>query len=129
MAFRLPTLNLKCRIWHAYDIAGLGLPPAISPAAADVPCQLRNTLTGLQVLTPFSGSGQINELVLLGKRTDVRPSQPAATPDLLEVPQGTGRFYTCLGVADMHRGFANEYRVALIVQLGDHVGGYTVPIP
>jgi hypothetical protein len=46
--------------------------------------------------------------------TDVRDTKSGGMPDILEVPAGSGRFYTSVWVDDIALGFANEHRFAIL---------------
>lgn len=121
MGFRTPSFNLVCNIWTRSD-AGPGprtaapaAPPRLSPA-----CQLRaagkqSTAQDDQKWWAFAAE------LLLPAGTDVRDDftidpglAVADQPDLVEVPAGSGRWYTVVQVDDVAKGFPNEYRVAMI---------------
>jgi len=99
-----PTFDLSCNIWRNASL--LTAPPDLVS-----PCQLR------LVKDSFAGVGGVNAgtmLLCLPKGTDVRPQGSTSFHDQIEAPAGTGRFYNCLAVDDVGKGFPNEYRVALI---------------
>lgn len=142
MGFSPPTFNLTCNIWRRASVVGGPLPPP----AADVVSQCNLSFArNRQVQTAFqSVSGKYTAYVsvelLLPARTDVRghfASTAVWDGDLIEVPAGTGRYYTCHFVEDVGRGFLNEYRLALLLQLSSEIitltestwGSYAWPRP
>lgn len=54
--------------------------------------------------------------IALPALTDVASARGLPFPfnDLIECPQGSGRFYEVLFVDDVGKGFANEHRIALV---------------
>ena len=58
-----------------------------------------------------------------------------ASPDVVEVPSGSGRWYQVNLVDDVVKGFTNEYRIATIVKIGQNYGGtapglfWPIPMP
>jgi hypothetical protein len=102
--FFLPNFDLVCNIWRNATL--ITAPPDLSPA-----CQLRVFKSG------FFGIAGVNAgamLLCLLAGTDIRPQGCATFHDQLEVPALTGRFYNCIAVDDVGRGFPNQYRIALI---------------
>jgi hypothetical protein len=67
--------------------------------------------------------------VLFPRYTDIRGPHPGALGDLLEVPQGTGRLYLVAVVEDAHKGFPNEYRIAVCQAMWSQPGGWRYPTP
>lgn len=112
MAFSVPVMPLKCKIWTGPGHAG-------AARLSDVPC---NLAPGRRLLMqwwdwPHFGSPAVNITLLLPAGTDVRGWNDPAAPDELECPQGTGRFYLVNQVDDFGKGFANEHRFAVLEQL------------
>jgi hypothetical protein len=114
MAYRVPTFNIKCNIWHnPWPVPGSpGMRP---PDLGNVECQL--TYGRRMQLIQTQATADIEEYtlgmnLLLPKRTDVRGPNGPSGGDLVEVPAGTGRYYLVYGVDDVGRGFSNEYRTA-----------------
>lgn len=109
----LPTFNLQCNLWRQLGTAGVYLTPDLSPTC--------NLTPGRRVL--FQGfTVGINECpfgmqLLLPALTDIRARWNNVDGDLVEVPVGSHRFYSVLGVDDLGKGFANEHRLALITYL------------
>lgn len=128
MAHQLPTLNLVCRYWRYYDYTHQPMPPTEPPFLGLVPCQLRQSMYNLLAFPNEVGLTMVSA-VLFPKHADVRGPTLAFQGDMIEVPQGTGRFYTCIAVEDRAKGFTNEYRVALSRQLVDVIGGWPFPTP
>lgn len=111
MAFTLPTFNLTINIWHY--ATWFGNFPTVIPAADAT--SLANLATGKRVT---QGALVIHMMLLLPALTDVRgENNEALTPshgDIVEVPQGSGRYYGVYAVDDSGKGFANEHRWALL---------------
>jgi hypothetical protein len=117
MAFRVPQFNLTCNVWR------LGNPVTNAPDLV-TPAQLR--ASGKQ------SSGQVGggvlyyvPEVLFPAHTDVRDSQCPGSEDTIEIPAGTGRYYVVNNVEDVAKGFANEYRQAVVVKSRP----WPIPIP
>lgn len=112
MAFRLPNFNLNVNLWrHASPLTGApdllfkaNLRPSIRPS----------TTQWNEVGVEF-----IVEL-LCPALTDIRGVINAGGADYVEVPAGSGRFYTVNWVDDVAKGFPNEYRVACMNQRPGH---------
>jgi hypothetical protein len=64
--------------------------------------------------------------LLLPAKTDVRGPQDVRSFDMVEVPAGSGRWYSVVFVDDIGRGFANEHRTAGIHAM---VGQWVPPYP
>lgn len=130
MAFRLPTLNLTCNIYSGASPAGTwpGARGALRLSA--VACQLTY---GRRVnVASTGGTGTVGVplmamSLLLVKLTDIRGLQDdAASPDWVECPAGSGRFYVVAWVDDIGKGFSNEHRTAAMQA---SVSGWTAPYP
>lgn len=124
MGFRTPSFILLCRFWSRSAVpagpvitANLG-PPRLT----GVHCQLR---------APGKLSTAQDELnywifgceLLLPAGTDVRDNfswdgVAMNKPDLVEVPEGSERYYTIVQVDDVAKGFPNEYRFAMVFKNG-----------
>lgn len=114
MPFRVPRFNLVARVWHGT--------PAIPPAAApdlSPQCQLvwdrAADIPFVRSSTPFR-LGHVMK-VRFPARTDVRDQNSTTNADVVEVPSGSGRFYLVFWVDDVGRGFANEYRQAMVMAI------------
>lgn len=64
--------------------------------------------------------------LLLPLQTDIRGLQDTVSQDMVEVPAGSGRWYSVQIVDDIGKGYANEHRSASIFALP---GGWTAPYP
>lgn len=121
MPFFPPNFNLTCNIWNDPNA------PPSTPSLGNVPCQLYFPKQDMIDLTPGTTAlWRAPIFVRLPKLTDVR-MDPAGTAAVsqLECPAGSGRFYAVTQVDDAHKGFANEYRVAIC----QPVGPWPFPIP
>lgn len=117
MAFRIPTFNLTCNIWRGGSLLS-------NPPDATSMCQLR--ATGKQN-SGYIANAIIYALpeILFPAHTDVRDTFNAGGADRFEVPAGSGRFYETAQVDDVAKGFANEYRQAIVGK----IGVWPTPIP
>jgi len=133
MAFTLPAFNLLCKIYTGpYDTRVLRL--------GAVPCNLamgRRIIWGFHDPTNM-GYGAASASLLLPALTDIRDpvaqGVPGSTADLVEVPAGSGRWYTVDSVDDIGKGFSNEHRFAWLAKLNSNSGrpnttGLYWPIP
>jgi hypothetical protein len=114
MAFALPNFNLQVNIYRH------GNRP---PSAPDL------TVTGALLfprsvayyLCTFSEPGvqtvqcNLGMFLLLPKGTDIRSQNAPAGRDYAEVPAGSGRYYAVYMVDDVGKGYATEYRRAIVV--------------
>jgi hypothetical protein len=69
--------------------------------------------------------------LLLPPLTDVRSQGLYPVADVLEIPSGSGRWYGAQFVDDIGKGFPNEHRGVMLVQLfpGEPVGSPQWPMP
>ena len=110
MAFTVPEFPLLCNVFNGPWLTK-------SLRTSNVPCNL-----GLGKRTLFfagdyiPGGSQVTSQLLLPPLTDVRSQLLAANEDVLEIPQGSSRWYLVAGVEDIGKGFPNEHRVAMVVQ-------------
>jgi hypothetical protein len=117
MAYRLPTFNLTCNIWTGNGPILYPTIPAGHHRLA-VSCQLTygrrvtSTTPGPPEVGPNATEMQM--CLQVPKLTDIRGPQDVGGPDIVEVPAGSSRWYTVLGVDDIGKGFANEHRTAVI---------------
>lgn len=121
MGFSVPNFNIQCNIWRA------GNAP---PAAPDVTI-VCNLAFGRRVSSYQGVISTPNEPVmslLLPPLADIRGPMCAAPDACVEVPAGTGRFYTIVGLDDSGKGFINEHRVALLAWTSTF-GSWPSPIP
>lgn len=133
MSFRLPTFNLTCNIWRQSDSWPTD-PPRSSPV-----CNLqygRKTAHHQYNWLPdawpsgwsFIEAPSQEMYLLLPPLTDIRPSNllSISEGDVVEVPAGSGRLYYTMTVDDVSKGFATEYRVAIIQ---GYYWAWPVPFP
>jgi hypothetical protein len=122
MAFTLPTFNTTMNIWHA----PFAIPPVTIPdetAACNFSCG-RRVFTGLPfaAVEAFAGNndGQtvINRIILAPFGLDLRGIWQVNGPDLVEIPPGSGQFYSVEDVAVMASGFPNHHLVAWAIPTG-----------
>jgi hypothetical protein len=128
MAYRLPNFNILCNI----KTAGAGIPPPPPHAPwriANQPCQLTY---GQRVNVASTGGTSVAGVIvvsmslLLPALTDIRGLQDTVRYDLVEVPAGSGRYYSVSYVDDIAKGFANEHRTAALLAMD---GTWTAPYP
>lgn len=117
MPFRLPTFNLVCNLGSSDSLFFPGdFPPPAVWRLVNQPCQLAygrriNSANGGGYTT--GGTPGFHSYLLLPPLTDVRGVQDVTgLPDQVEVPAGSGRYYTVAWVEDIGKGFPNEHRSA-----------------
>lgn len=108
MPFRLPAFNVPVNLWNTSSGGPLG-PPSHTTMGNLSP----GRLTEYQIVT-FNG---YQMYLRLPAGTDARSEAQGGSP-IAEVPAGTLRFYRIVWVDDIGRGFANEHRLAILVQCG-----------
>ncbi len=108
MAFKPPTFNLTCNIWRSTSL--VTAPPDLSPI-----CQLRASGKQSSGLTQ-APLGYFLPEILFPAHTDVRDQYCPSNADQIECPAGSGRYYVVANVEDVAKGFANEYRQAVVVK-------------
>lgn len=105
MAYTLPVFNLECNLWRPPT-------PTTDPPDAVHDCQLYIPSRGMLDITPGDDDLWVPPVyVRFPKGTDVQQD------DVLEVDDGDGWFYRVRWTERMHRGFSNEYFVALVEQV------------
>lgn len=126
MPFAPPALPLTCNVFQAQ---GGQLAPPAGPTQVNVPCALRLLKTAYAVGLGGASAAPI-VFLLLSKQTDVRPPHaPGVRGDAVEVPAGSGRFYSVTAVDDVAKGFPNEYRLATMTYSPNRVGWWPFPTP
>jgi hypothetical protein len=114
--FRVPQMPLACKVWRN------GNATSNPPDLNNVSCALHFADKGNVV---YLGTAGVGMLLYVPRFTDLRGSiETAGSPDTVEVPGGTGNFYTIVEVCDAFKGFGNEYRVALLQK----VAPWTFPL-
>lgn len=131
MAYHVPDFNLVCDIYS-------GPPATRSLRLPDVPC---NLALGRRVQQLYqsadSGSfGGAGPFLLVPALTDVRDQyQGLLHFELVEVPQGSGRWYQINLVDDVAKGFENEYRICALAKLAPNIAAgiglpfWPIPMP
>lgn len=115
---RIPNFNLAVQIWFNY---GGPIPPAIGPNVLTTGSIVPGEKTiGRADVAPFLRWLQLPAL------TDVHFGRPGIFgQDLVEIPVASGLFYRCVDVIDCGKGYANEYRIAVLFPLLP----WPVPLP
>lgn len=134
MPYVLPNFNLVCAI-NTFNPG-----PGTITFRLTSPC---NFALGKRVSSPGFlagpyadvGSG-VAPLLLLPAFTDIRDGSCSNAPDIVEVPQGSGRYYVAYFVDDIGKGFANEHRYATLAKTWPFAGNpwlgapfWPTPIP
>jgi hypothetical protein len=128
MSFSVPAFPLLCDIY-----TGPWLTRVLRVSA--VPCNLGLGKRTLFYADDFYAAGSlVSTQLLLPAGTDVRSGLIAPANDMVEVPQGSNRWYQVQGVEDAGKGFGNEHRVAILSQVSQFVdatlfAGCVWPVP
>jgi len=117
--FSIPTFNLTVDVYTngAY-------PP--NAKRTTFPCNLQGGRAIRMSDAAFVNGWSMH--LLLPKGSDIRSFVTAGGQDLVDVPAGSGRHYLVMGVDDIGKGFANEFRWALLFPT-NAFGSWPVPIP
>lgn len=111
MTYRLPNFNLSCKI---YAVDGDPDHPRVV-TDCNLAAGIRSRV--LQGNTDVLDAPVAVMQLLLPAGTDVRDEDGAsASPDIVEVPLGSGRTYLVVYVDDARKGFPTEYRWALLAK-------------
>jgi len=123
MAYVIPQMPLLCAVW-----TGGADPTATPPREEDIPCNLGqgNRVLSSGLFATGENYPAFASQLLLPAFTDIRGYQNGYLADLVEVPQGTGRYYYVWQVDDIGKGFANEHRFAMITPFALY-GGWSTP--
>jgi len=111
MSFSVPTFNLVCQL---YTSGELGL------LRVTTPCNLafgRRVNAGFPVPSEPAGIPTVYMQLLLPPLTDIRSYSSSTGADLVYLVGDTSRAYTVTFVDDIGKGFVNEHRFALLLQL------------
>lgn len=127
MAFHPPDFNLTCDIYTVVSTS-------VKTLRLSSPC---NLAMGRRINWPWSASASPGSFqgytpgLLLPALTDIRDQfcDPGISGDIVEVPQGSGRWYMCQGVDDVGKGFPNEYRMATLLKIGHYNPWIDLGIP
>ena len=128
MAYNLPNFNMNCAIYPC-NVANTPAVPLNPPRIAMQSCQLChgkrvNVRVWSNAMNPRVTGAAMS--LLLPKGADIRGPQDTVSIDMVEVPVGSARWYWVNFVDDVAKGFANEYREAIIVALS---GSWVAPYP
>jgi hypothetical protein len=123
MAFTLPDFNLTCEIFAGpYDTRALRISGQVCNLAMG-----KRTTWGYHDPTVV-GYGIATATLLLPPLVDIRENAQLSGPfgtgvyDIVEVPSGSGRWYTVNSVDDIGKGFPNEHRWAGLAKLSSNSG-------
>jgi len=108
----LPTFNLTCNLYTSGN-------HSVSPRLSSVPCNLAwgRRVSGMSTGgTTSVGVPLVTMTLLLPTGTDVRGQYSSSGSDAVEVPSGSGRFYTVIQADYIGKGFPNEHQGAVIMQ-------------
>ncbi len=125
MAFAVPTFNLVCDIYNG--------PWSTKTLRSSPDCNLSlGRRVQQQFLANFSltgtgGAASLQMDLLLPKGTDLRDGFQGFPNDIIEVPSGSGRWYEMMAWDDVGKGFANEYRLAVISKIGQVINAVAFP--
>ncbi len=119
MGFRVPSLNLTCKVWSRVNVPAGPVITANLGAfrLSDVPCQLRGPTRQWFGEDSANFWAAVVE-VCVPAGTDLRDwfsfdGVAVTGADLIECPQGSAVYYTIVAVYDIAKGFGNEYRVGI----------------
>lgn len=128
MAFRLPAMPITVNIWRSVGVGGFYVSPDVTTVANLTPGK---RITVVRSTVPTTVEEAFEMYLLLPKLTDIRCVWNGISPDMVEVPAGSLRFYDVAYVDDIAKGFANEHRFAIITYKspGALVFGFAAPVP
>jgi hypothetical protein len=129
MAFSVPNFNLVCDVWSGPWVGKF-------LRLHDLPCNLAMGRRVQPYLSePFDApNGQASPCLLVPKLSDIRDEFCGSQSDIVEVPRGSGRWYSVGLVDDVGKGFDNEYRLCSLRKVSGSVypgnfPGLLWPIP
>lgn len=119
MPFTVPTFPITAFAWYPPNV------PPLPPDLVGIPCNLVGP--GKRSVGYYPHPGVVNPqwILMVPKGTDLRDFSNGPGTYYVEVPAGTGRYYSVVIVDDVAKGFDNEYRVAYL----EKVGTWPTPIP
>lgn len=130
MAFTVPTFNLPVDVY-----TGPWLSKSLRLSTTG------NLSMGRRVQQQWQDDEVIQQVVgtlqvglMLPALTDVRDAYQNSAEDVVEVPAGSGRWYSVITFDDVAKGFSNEYRFALMGKIGEaadpvRYAGCVWPVP
>lgn len=129
MSFTLPTFNLPADIYTGPWLTKTLRFTELCNLAFGKRIQLITYNYDAQIL-----AGQTFMQILFPALTDIRGAFQGLTPDILEVPSGSGRWYFVAACDDAGKGFENEHRVVIAAQLFESIdsgplAGSNWPVP
>jgi len=122
VAFTLPDFNLTCDIYTGpwtSKVLRLSTDCNLAQGRRVVPVWI------FEVVAPTVYT--LSTQLLLPAGTDVRDGSCGGQPDLVDVPAGSGRWYSVMTVDDMGKGFPNEYRLAILHKIFEQMNPVLFP--
>jgi hypothetical protein len=113
MAFSLPSFNITVAVYSGPWLGGSFRFESLANYAF-------GRRVGVGVLGPADPTHQaltFESLLLLPPGTDIRSGMCADSPDVVEIPVGSGRWYMVFAVDVIGMGFPNEHVGAAVVQI------------
>ncbi len=123
MSFSLPTFNLSCDIYTGPWASRVFRLTTMGNLAWGKRTQ---GFFGSYPSGTFSPSTQ-PEVLLLPPLTDIRSAVISVQTDMVEIPSGSGRWYTVQAVDDIGKGFTNEHRAAIVTQASQYIDATDFP--
>ena len=130
MAFTEPNYNL---------VAGVYRGPWATKTLSDsaMPCNLAYSRRSSKAeVSENADSFAMLMSLLVPAGSDLRDLSCAAVQDVVEVPEGSGRWYQVCNVDDIGKGFPNEHRCAMLFKISEAMFGasyaglvWPAPIP
>lgn len=130
MAFFVPEMPLAVAVYDGPWLAKAYRFSTVCNLAPGV-----RTYPFVEDFDPESQPFLIPTTVLFPAHSDIRDwSTGAPSPDILEIPEGSGRWYCVVNVDDLGKGFSNEHRVVIAVKIffalnAGHYFGLEWPTP
>lgn len=118
MPFSLPTFNILFQAKANFNF-NLGANPIAPFIHVNTACNLAYSKRNHNVSQVVGALSQAESLYLLfptGVGLKGRASYAVKNGDAVEVPTGSGRWYTTVSVDFVGKGFANEHMAAVIAQ-------------
>jgi len=113
MPYSLPVFNLTCNIVTGPDNTD---PPRVSGAACNLAYSRRVNTGGNTKNLPDDFILSFTMTLLLPAATDIRGHSSATGYDAVEVPAGSGRWYSVVAVDHVGYGFTNWHKAAVLQQ-------------
>lgn len=117
MSFTVPDFGLTCDVYSG--------PWLTKVFRFTTPCNLalskRTNQSWQDFDVPEVAAASLVMTLLLPPGTDLQDKYMGLPNDVIECPPGSGRWYGLQGFDDVGKGYANEYRIAYIVKIGQAV--------